>query len=84
MAKKKKSPYASVPHAPANKIADKPNVQNASLGNAGTPTVPFAPTPPAFGKPPIGGAHGYGHGPHQRSGHLRLSGLEKAHSFGKK
>jgi hypothetical protein len=77
----KKKSYADEPHVPANKIANKPLVQNASLGSD---DPPLAPVPPAFGKPPIGGSHGYGHQPHQRVGHLRNSGNVKAHSFGKK
>lgn len=81
MAKKKKSPYANEPHAPANKIANKPLVQNASLGNK---EMPMVPTPPMANKPPIGGAHGYGHKPHQHVGKLRTSGDPTAHAFGKK
>lgn len=79
MAKKKQ--YADEPHAPANKIASKPLVQNASLGNQDLPMVP---TPNVANGPPIGGVHGFGHKPHQRAGKLRLSGNLKAHSFGKK
>ena len=81
MARKKKSPYADTPHAPANKIADKPLVQNASLGNK---DIPFVPVPPPANQPPIGGPHGYGHKPAQRVGKLRTSGNPAAHAFGKK
>lgn len=79
---KKKSPYASEPKAPANKRADKPLVQNASLGNEKMPNKPFVPVPPAFGKPPIGGASGFKHKPNQRNGHLRTSGNPDAHRIG--
>lgn len=80
---KKKSPYAQHPKAPAKKVADKPLVQNASLGND-MPSVPFKPTPPEAGKPPIGGVHGFGHKPHQRAGKLRLSGRTDSHHIGKR
>jgi len=83
MAEKKKKYYGDIPVAPAKKRADKPIIQNPSLGND-MPSVPFVPSPPAFGKPPIGGSHGYGHKPHQRVGHLRISDVPKAHRIGKK
>ena len=84
MAKKKKSPYANEPKAPEKKRADNPLVQNASLGNEKMPNKPFVPVPPAFGKPPIGGAHGFGHKSHQRHGHIRTSGVPQAHRLGYK
>lgn len=83
MAKHKKSGYRNEPKVPANKIANKPPIQNASLGNATMPTVPFVANPPAPNRPPIGGPpHGYGHKPHQKSGNLRLSGNGNAHRLG--
>ena len=82
MARKKKSPYADTPHAPANKIADKSLVQNASLGNK---DIPFVPVPPPANQPPIGGgSHGYGHAPSAKKGNLRISGNPNAHHIGKK
>ena len=44
--------YADEPHAPANKIAGNPNIQNASLGNEEPKMVPHNfPTVP-LGAPP--------------------------------
>lgn len=73
--------YSNEPVAPKNKIADKPLVQNASLGNEVSKIVPH---PHQFGKPPIGGAHGFGHSGAQRQGHVRLSGAPSAHRIGKR
>jgi hypothetical protein len=75
--------YANEPYAPADKIADKPIIQNASLGND-MPTIVPKQQPHQFAKPPIGGSHGYGHGVHQRQGHARLSGAPGAHRLGKR
>lgn len=75
--------YANEPYAPADKIADRPIIQNASLGND-MPTIVPKPQPHQFAKPPIGGSHGYGHGVHQRKGHTRISGSPKAHHIGKR
>ena len=71
--------YSSGPVVPESKKADKPLVQNASLGNEAPKMVPHVKPP---GRSPIGGAHGYGHAPHQRQGHYRLSGVPKAHRIG--
>jgi len=75
--------YSNEPHAPANKVADKPLIpnQNASLGNEPPKMVA---KPHTFGKPPIGGSHGYGHGVHQRVGGTRISGHPSAHRIGKR
>jgi len=78
MAKGKKKKYADQPKAPSSKVADKPLVQNASLGND-MPSVPFVPTPPSVGKPPIGKS-----AKAPPSKHLRLSGHSGAHQLGKK
>ncbi len=77
MAKSKKF-YSDEPHVPANKIADKPNIQNASLGNETPKMVPH--NFPSAGA----GAHGFGHGATSRAGHVRLSGNPSAHHVGKR
>jgi hypothetical protein len=41
-------------------------------------------TPHAFDRPSVKGSHGYGHGPSERSGALRLSGHAGAHRIGSK
>ena len=84
--------YDTEPHAPANKIADKPNIQNASLGTETPKMVPHNPgrfdglggAPHHFGKPPAGGSHGFGHGAAMRVGSVRLSGHPSAHRIGKR
>lgn len=73
--------YGDEPVAPASKKADKPPIQNATLGNERPNIVP---QPHRFGKPPIGGSHGFGHAAHQRVGHYRISGHPSAHRIGKK
>lgn len=73
----KKPEYADQPVAPASKIANKPIIQNPSLGNDVPNIVP--PSPTAVGKPPIGGAHKA-----SKVGHLRMSGHPKAHRIGGK
>ena len=71
MAKK----YADEPHVPANKIANKPLIQNASLGN----DLPMVPVPKEPGKPAIGGISRA-----PKYGKLRVSGHPKAHHIGKR
>jgi hypothetical protein len=41
-------------------------------------------TPHTFDRPSVKGSHGYGHGPSERSGALRLSGHAGAHRIGSK
>lgn len=83
--------YDTEPHAPKEKIADKVPIQNASLGNDVPNIVPKTPGrfPGVSGeahkfKGPVGVSHGYGHAAHQRQGHLRMSGVPKAHRIGGK
>lgn len=84
--------YDTEPHAPANKIADKPNIQNASLGNETPKMVPHSPgrfdglggSPHHFGHPPAGSTHGFGHAQAMKVGHIRLSGHSGAHRIGKR
>lgn len=84
--------YDTEPHAPGNKIANKPLTPPPAVGSHPPASVPKSPgrfdglggEPHKFGKPPIGGAHGYGHVSHQRVGHLRLSGHSGGHRIGKK
>lgn len=71
----KKKQYADTPSAPASKIADKPLIQNSSLGNKDLPMIP---APRASG-PPIGGITRA-----PKFGKLRVSGHPSAHHIGKK
>ena len=72
--------YDVEPHVPADKIADQPNIQNASLGNEAPNMVPKAP-----GKiRSLGPPHGFGHAGSQKLGKTRLSGHPQAHRLGGK
>lgn len=83
--------YDSEPHAPADKIADKPAYPTPTVGNRPSHIVPGAPgrfpgmggQPHSMGKPPMQ-SHGYGHLGSQRHGHMRLSGHSGSHRIGKK
>lgn len=82
--------YDTEPHAPGNRIANKPLMPPPAQG-ANTPKmVPEATgrfdgiggaAPHSFPKAG-GGAHGYGHNAIQRAGHVRLSGHTGAHRIG--
>lgn len=84
--------YDTEPHAPGNKIADKPLTPPPVQGEGAPSTVPKHPgrfpglggEPHRFSKPPVGGAHGYGHSMINRVGALRLSGHSHAHRIGKR
>ncbi len=84
--------YDTEPHAPGNKIADKPLTPPPAQGADRPSTVPPAPgrfdgmggAAHHMGKPPMNGSHGYGHAAHQRSGHLRVSGHPGGHRIGKR
>jgi hypothetical protein len=83
--------YDTEPHAPGNKIADKPLTPPPAIGENAPAMVPQHPgrfeglggAPHHFAKPPMV-AHGYGHVGRQRHGHVRLSGHSGAHRIGKK
>jgi len=82
----KKSDYSQgTPYVPQDKKADKLPIplQNASLGNEVSKTI-VPQQPNQFGKPPIGGTHGFGHTPKQKHWNLRVSGAPAAHHLGKK
>ena len=81
--------YNNEAHAPEKKLADKPIIQSASLGNEEPKMTPQSPgvtsgLPHQFGKPPAGPSHGFGHPVHLRRGSERLSGHSGAHRIGKK
>ena len=84
--------YDTEPHAPANKIANKSPIQNASLGTEPSKMVPkhagrfdgIGGEPHQFAKPPAGGSQGFGHSGAQKIGHVRLSGNSGAHRIGGK
>ena len=83
--------YDTEPHAPGNKIADKPLTPPPAVGAHPPGIVPKHPgrfngvggPPHHMGKPPMQ-AHGYGHSGSQRHGALRLSGHGGSHRIGKK
>ena len=83
--------YDTEPHAPGNKIANKPLGPPPAVGGNTPAMVPKAPgrvdglggAPHQFSKPPAG-SHGFGHGVTQRVGHMRVSGHSSAHRIGKR
>jgi hypothetical protein len=83
--------YDTEPHAPGNKIADKPLTPPPAVGENAPAMVPKHPgrfeglggSPHHFSKPPVA-SHGFGHAVHQRQGSVRLSGHPSAHRIGKK
>jgi hypothetical protein len=83
--------YDTEPHAPGDKIADKPLAPPPAIGENAPAMVPKPPgrfagmggSPHHFGKSPVT-SHGFGHVAHQRHGHVRTSGHPRAHMIGKK
>lgn len=84
--------YESGPVIPADKLADKAPMQNASLGNEEPKMIPKSPGySKGFGsgightfRPQGPQSHGFGHAEQQRVGATRLSGHIHAHRIGKK
>jgi hypothetical protein len=78
----KKKFYSQTPQASGKVLADKNPVPGPELGNL-TPTI--VPHHPAHSKA-VGGyvkqSHGFGHAPHAKQGHYRLSGVPGAHRLG--
>lgn len=87
---KQKGIYAETLPVPAKKIAGGTPLGTPSLGNAVSPTVPekagqihgLGPQGKPVHQHGVKGVHGFGHLPHQHSGHLRLSGATDAHRLG--
>jgi hypothetical protein len=83
--------YSQTLAVPASEIAGKNPIEGPALGGYASPTVPEEPAtvhglgtlskPFKHGQVP--GAHGYGHPPHAKKGHYRLSGAPNAHQLGK-
>lgn len=81
-----------MPAVPGKKVAGTNPVGTIELGGQTPRQVPpgggashgFGPQEHQFGTPHVKGAHGYGHPPHARKGHERLSGDPLAHRIGKK
>lgn len=90
--KRKQGFYSTEPVVPAKKIAGENPVGGVTLGTMNPRMVPeatgashaFGPHEREFGTPHVKGAHGWGHPPHARKGHERLSGDPLAHRIGKK
>lgn len=84
--------YSQTPVVSEKQIAGKNPIAGPGVGNLTSPTVPEKPaTVHGLGTPAknfphgqVPGAHGYGHPPHARKGHYRLSGNPKAHKLGSK
>jgi len=82
--------YAQTPAVPASQIAGTNPIQGPSIGGLTSPTVPEKPgmshgvvaPSKVFGHKGVPGAHGYGHPPHAKKGHYRLSGVPNAHRVG--
>lgn len=82
--------YAKFPQAKGKKLAVKAAIQGPTLGNATPPIVPehlgqvhgLGPQAKQFHHPQVRGAHSFGHTAELRHGHLRLSGVTKAHQLG--
>lgn len=89
---KKKGFYATEPAVPDKKIAGENPIGTVELGMLKSPTVPehegvihgLGPQTKQFHYPHVRGAHGYGHPPKARVGHLRYSSNPKAHRIGGK
>lgn len=86
----KKKFYSQTPAVPEKQIAGKNPIPGPQLGSAVSPTVPqepgrahgLGPAGKAFKPGHVKGAHGFGHPPHARHGHFRLSGHPQAHRLG--
>jgi hypothetical protein len=79
----KKPFYSKTPVVPEKQIAGKNPIPGPELGGQVTsPTVPrHQGFTKAFG-PHVKTPHGYGHAPHAKQGHLRMSGVPTAHRLG--
>lgn len=87
-----KSPYSQTPVVPASEIAGKNPIPGPGVGGYASPTVPqktgtihgLGTLEKPFGAGHVKGSHGFGHPPHARKGHFRLSGVPSAHQVGKR
>ena len=70
--------YAKVPKVSKKKIADTNPFPPVVVGTDPNPRLTPQKPPRLTG---LAGVHGYGHLPHQRLGHMRLSG-RKSHRLG--
>lgn len=83
--------YAQTPAVPASEIAGTNPIPGPGVGNYAAPSVPSQPgavhglgtLAKPFEHGHVKGAHGYGHPPHAKKGHYRLSGNANAHQLGK-
>jgi hypothetical protein len=84
--------YSQTPVVPEKQIAGKNPIPGPALGGYASPTVPETPgvmhgvgtLSKPFKHGAVKGAHGYGHPPHAKKGHYRLSGVPNAHQVGKR
>ncbi len=90
---KRKSFYSQTPAVTEKHVAGTNPIEGPELGGVKPPITPHRHegTTHAFGpqihqvRPPsVKGAHGYGHLPHEKKGHLRMSGNPSAHQVGRK
>jgi hypothetical protein len=79
----KKPFYSTAPAVPEKQIAGKNPIPGPEYGSRVTsPTVPrHQGFTKAFG-PHVKTPHGFGHAPHAKQGHLRMSGVPTAHRLG--
>ena len=75
------APDVALPHSTDGKHKDGGFVKHSPKAAHGSDRAP-----PKMGAypAPASGAHGYGHAPDRREGHLRVSGDSRAHRIGKK
>lgn len=84
--------YSQTPVVSAKQIAGTNPIPGPALGGYASPTVPETPgvmhgvgtLAKPFKHGVAKGTHGYGHPPHAKKGHYRLSGVSGAHQLGKR
>ena len=77
----KKPFYSKTPAVPEKQIAGKNPIPGPALGEFAPPMAPMHPgRTKALG--PAKRAHGFGHPPHAKQGHYRMSGVPTAHRLG--
>ncbi len=90
---RKKGFYSQTPAVSKKVMAGENPIAGPELGAMTPPTVPqrhegathaFGPQIHQVRPPSVKGAHGWGHLPHEKKGHLRMSGSSKAHQVGRK